>query len=357
MASSLLERMLKTGASNNSNAILANSIVFDDTQQVPTSIPALNIALSGSMKGGVGPGITLLAAPSRHFKSSLGLLCVSSYMKAHPDSVCIFYDSEFGSPKNFFTSFGIDPQRVIHVPIENLETFKFDIVSKLDEATRADKLIIFVDSIGNTASKKELEDAENEKSTTDMTRAKVLKGILRMITPKLALKSIPFIGINHVYSELGLYPKTIMGGGTGPLLAAQNVIFVSRAQEKGSDGEIDGYNFTLIVEKSRLVREKMKVPLEVRYDGGINQWSGLLDIAVELELVIKPKQGWYTRPCVEGDKNWRAKETNSMTFWGPIFKNTNFTECVEAMYRLPQDTGTTMQDISNISDIVGTDDE
>lgn len=309
--------------------------------------------MSGSVKGGIASGITILAAPSKHFKSSLGLLCVSSYMKTHPDAICIFYDSEFGAPKNFFESFGVDPARVIHVPIDNLETFKFDISKKLDEINRGDKVIIFVDSIGNTASKKELDDAEKESSSADMTRARVLKSIFRMITPQLALKNIPLIGINHVYSEIGtMYPKQIMGGGTGPLYSAQTVIFVSRSQEKGSDGDIDGYNFNLIVEKGRLTKEKSKIPLEVRYDGGINRWSGLLDIALELGAVTKPKQGWYTRPCVTDDKNWRAKDTNTGEFWIPVFAKTDFDAQIQKMFKLPANAAKNLMEDS-IDDILG----
>lgn len=354
MTSSLMERMLKTGATNNNTNTLDKSVIFDDSEMVPTPVPALNIILGGSPKAGIASGISILAAPSKHFKSSLGLLAVSSYMAAHKDAICLFYDSEFGAPKNFFASFGVDPSRVIHIPVDNLETFKFDIMRKLEEIKRGDKVIIFVDSIGNTASKKEVEDAESEKSSADMTRAKVLKSIFRMITPTLALKSIPLIGVNHVYQEIGaMYPKTIMGGGTGPLYSAQNVIFVSRAQEKGSDGDIDGYNFTLVAEKSRLVRERSKIALEVRYDGGINRWSGLLDLALEYGLVTKPNQGWYTRPFIEGDKKWRAKDTNCAEFWVPIFRDTNFIDCIEENFKIPENAAKGLIEEDNINDILG----
>lgn len=354
MTKSLTERMLAAGATNNQTNLLSKSVVFDDNDVVATPIPALNIALSGSVTGGISSGITLIAAPSKHFKSSLGLLCVSAYMKKYPEAICVFYDSEFGAPKNFFASFGIDVDRVIHVPIENLETFKFDITKKLDEVEKGDKLIFFVDSIGNTASKKEIDDAEKESSSADMTRAKTLKGLFRMITPRLALKNIPLIGINHVYQEIGaMYPKTIMGGGTGPLYSAQNVLFVSRAQEKGSDGEIDGYNFTIIVEKSRLVMERSKIALEIRKDNGINRWSGLMDLALEFGAVTKPKQGWYTRTCVEGDKNWRLKDTNCAEFWVPVFAETNFSECIEGKFRLPANAMTEILIEEDIDAIIG----
>jgi intein/homing endonuclease len=73
--------------------------------------------------------------------------------------------------------------------------------------------MIVIDSIGNLASKKEVEDALEQKAVADMSRAKQLKSLFRMITPHLSLKDIPMVVINHTYKEIGLYPKDIVGGG------------------------------------------------------------------------------------------------------------------------------------------------
>ena len=92
----------------------------------------------------------------------------------------LFYDSEFGSPQSYFGQFGIDTSRVLHTPITNVEELKFDLIAQLEELGRDDNVIVVIDSIGNLASKKELEDAINEKSVADMSRAKALKGLFRM---------------------------------------------------------------------------------------------------------------------------------------------------------------------------------
>lgn len=347
--SKLLEKMLSSGNSKQS-ALLSESVFLNCIDEVATPVPALNIALSGSVKGGLSAGITILAAPSRHFKSMLGLILVASYMKKHKDSVCVFYDNEFGSLLSYFTTYGIDLDRVIHVPIDNMETFKFDVVQKLEAAERGEKIIFFVDSIGNLASKKELEDTMADKGTVDMTRAKVLKSIFRMITPQLSMKDLPLVAVNHVYMEQGAaYPKTIMSGGSGPLLSAQTVLFVSRSQEKDASGDLEGYNFTIIVEKSRRVREKSRIPLNVTFEKGVNRWSGLFALALEYGLILKVKKGWYSRPIVEGDKNWREKETNCLEFWKPIFEGTNFTDCIEQNFRIEdsQTSSGLFEDIPN----------
>jgi hypothetical protein len=196
---SLADRLLKAGAKGNSASMLKKSRFFNEDIGIPTSVYSLNIALSGSIHGGILPGVGVIAGPSKHFKSNLSLEIVSSYMKEHKESICIFYDSEFGTKKGYFEKSGVDEDRVIHVPITDIEELTFDVAQKLKEIEESDKVIILIDSVGNLASKKEVADAEGENSAMDMTRAKKLKGFFRIVTPKLHMKFIPMICIAHVY--------------------------------------------------------------------------------------------------------------------------------------------------------------
>jgi hypothetical protein len=63
------------------------------------------------------------------------------------------------------------------------------------------------------SSKKEMDDAIEGKSVADMSRAKQMKSIFRMITPYLNRLDIPMVAVNHIYMEQGLYPKAIVSGG------------------------------------------------------------------------------------------------------------------------------------------------
>jgi len=198
----------------------------------PTAVPMVNVALSGSVDGGVTPGLTVLAGPSKHFKTSFALLMAGAYLDRHPDAVMLFYDSEFGSPQSYFEQFGIDTSRILHTPIANVEELKFDLIAQLEAIERSDNVIVVIDSIGNLASKKELDDAMNEKSVADMSRAKALKGLFRMCTPYLTMRNIPMIAVNHTYQEIGLFPKAIVGGGTGIYYSADNIWILGRQQDK-----------------------------------------------------------------------------------------------------------------------------
>ena len=317
--------------------ILSQSIFFSEKDMTATDVPMVNVALSGEVDGGLTSGLTVLAGPSKHFKTSFALLMAGAYLRKHDDAVLLFYDSEFGSPQSYFESFGIDTSRVLHTPIVDVEQLKFDIVGQMDQLDRKDKVIIIIDSIGNLASKKELEDAINEKSVADMSRAKALKGLFRMITPYLAMKNIPLLAVNHTYQEMGLFPKAIVSGGTGIYYSADDIWILGRRQNKKGT-EVQGYDFVINVEKSRFVKEKSKIPVTVSWDGGIEKWSGLLDIAVAGGYVVKPSMGWYCRVDQETkelvEPKVREKATLTAEFWDPIFNDTNFKEFLTSYYQI-----------------------
>ena len=328
---------LKKNSKLKATEILSRSKFFTEKDMVPTDVPMVNVALSGSIDGGITPGITVLAGPSKHFKTSFALLMASAYLQAKPESVVLFYDSEFGSPQTYFEQFGIDPERVLHTPITNIEELKFDIVAQLEELDRNDDVIVVIDSIGNLASKKELDDALNEKAVADMSRAKALKGLFRIITPYLAMKNIPLLAVNHTYKEIGLFPRDIVGGGTGIMYSSDNVWIIGRQQEKQGQ-EVVGYNFIVNVEKSRYVKEKSKIPIGVSWEGGVQKYSGLLEVALIGGYVDKPSNGWYQRVDlttgeVIGSK-LRLKDTMTADFWEPILETTDFPEFLKKTYKI-----------------------
>lgn len=333
---SLLDRLKKNSKVKFTDT-LSQSKFFTQKDMVPTHVPMVNIALSGKLDGGVTPGLTVLAGPSKHFKTSFALLMAAAYLKAKPEAVMLFYDSEFGSPQEYFQQFGIDTDRVLHVPIMNVEELKFDIIAQLEEMDRSDDVIVVIDSVGNLASKKELEDAKNEKSVADMSRAKALKGLFRMVTPYLTMKNIPLLAINHTYQEIGLFPKAVVSGGTGIYYSADNIWILGRQQDKVGT-EIKGYHFVINVEKSRYVKEKSKVPISVSWEGGVKQYSGLLDVAMESGHIVKPKNGWYCKVDRETGEvigsNFREKDADGAEFWDPILQDPEFRTFIEDKYSI-----------------------
>lgn len=333
---SLADRLIKNSTIENTSLILESKI-YTEKDMVLTPVPMINVALSGRVNGGLTPGLTLICGMSKHFKSLFSLLMAASYMKKHSDAVLLFYDTEFGTPSGYFDSLSIDMNRVVYTPVTNIEELKFDISKQLAEISRDDKVIIVIDSIGNLASIKEVEDALEGKSVADMSRAKALKSLFRIVTPHLTIKDIPLIAVNHVYKELGMFPKDIVGGGQGIYLSSDTIWIIGRQQEKtgtGSSTKIVGYNFIINVEKSRYVKEKSKIPISVTYEGGIQKWSGMLQVAIDagvLEVV--------GRSVVFGGEKYAInKIENDDEFWvTKVFANSNLDEYIKNRFMVVHD--------------------
>lgn len=336
--SSLAERMLKLN--KNSNASIASKSEFMNCSLESTDIkvPMLNLALSGDARKGLTPGIVGICGESKSFKTSFAFKMVGEFLKEHKDGICIFYDCEFGSRESTMKMFDVDTDRVIHIPFTNLEELSFDIMPRLEALEKGDKVIIVVDSVGNAPSKKELDNALDGNSAQDMQRAKYLKSLFRMITPQITMKGLYFIGIQHTYKEMGLFPKNVVSGGSGMIYSASTLFIITRAQNKNSKGELEGYNFTINIEKSRDIREGSKIPITVTFQGGIEKYSGVLPLAIELGYVtqegrshIKTHLGETSKVCL---KNLSEEEREE--WFEELVTNTDLYDAINAKYSLTQ---------------------
>jgi len=159
----------------------------------------------------------------------------------------------------------------------------------------------------------------------------------------MKLKSITKVGKKKVYdiTVAGNHEYVLSNGlvvsNTGIMYSADNVWIIGRQQDK--DGtEIQGYHFIINVEKSRFVKEKSKIPISVSWEGGVQKWSGLLDIATEGGFVIKPKNGWYVAydPATKTELtgNTRAAQTMTKEFWETVFTKTTFAAHIKKKYTI-----------------------
>lgn len=313
-------------------SILTESEFFGDLDVIPTAVPMLNVALSGALDAGILPGILMLAGPSKHFKTCFSLMLAKAYLDKHEDAVILFYDSEFGSPQSYFENFGIDPTKVFHTPITDVEVLKNDIMNQLKNIERGDHIFIIIDSIGNLASKKEVEDAEEGKSVADMTRAKALKSLGRMITSHLTLKNIPLVAINHIYMTMEMFAKPVVSGGTGLYLSAHDVWILGRQQDKNEKTKvIEGYDFIINVDKSRYVKEKTRIPISITYENGIDVKSGLFEQALAGGFIKEASKGWYT--IGEEETKKRRDEIEQTSFLLDLCEDDAFKTYIRKKYQ------------------------
>ena len=151
----------------------------------------------------------------------------------------------------------------------------------------------------------------------------------------------------HTYDTQEMFSKKVVSGGTGLYYSADDIWILGRRQNKVGT-ELQGYDFVINVEKSRYVREKKIIPISVTWEGGIDAYSGLLDVALAGEFVVKPKNGWYAKVDPEtgeiDGKNFRQKELTK-DFWYDIINSDKFKNFVETQYKM----GVDLKDFEQVS--------
>jgi hypothetical protein len=81
---SVLEKLRKNSTIKDTS-VLSNSKFFQKKDMIQTSIPVINVALSGRLDGGLTPGLTMWAGPSKHFKTAFSLLMAKAYLDKYDD--------------------------------------------------------------------------------------------------------------------------------------------------------------------------------------------------------------------------------------------------------------------------------
>lgn len=159
----------------------------------------------------------------------------------------------------------------------------------------------------------------------------------------MKIKSIKNVGKKKVYDlsveevEHYILENGVVTHNTGIYYSADNIWILGRRQNK-TGTEVTGYDFIINVEKSRMVKEKSKIPISVSWDGGIERYSGLLDVALAGGFVVKPSNGWYQLVDIESGEvvgsKVRQKDTLESEFWSDLLKNQRFLDFVQNQYSI-----------------------
>lgn len=259
-----------------------------ETTFIGTGVYALNGLISTSiLKGGVPDDrFTIFAGPPGTGKSYLMYNIARNAQKQ--GKFILFIDTEHSVNKHVLKTFGIDANKNLKLiqsnTVESLKIFLtnfFDELKKAkDEGVEIPQVAIFLDSIGQLASEKEKEDALEGKNKVDMTRAKSIKQLFRIINADMGYLGIPMIASNHTYDDINaFFPQAVMAGGKGAEYTASTIIFLSTAKLKtGREDELDlsatGVIVTAKAKKNRFAKLK-KIKFEIDNEYGTNPYKGL----------------------------------------------------------------------------------
>ena len=260
---------------------------------IDTGSHIFNALLSGSIHGGLPSNkITALAGESATGKTFFLMGIVKSFLDSDPNAGVIYFESESAITKQMIVDRGIDPKRMVMMPVTTVQQFRTQALRVLDmylDKDEADRQPMFLclDSLGMLSTTKEVEDTAEGKETRDMTRAQVLKAAFRVLTLKLGRAKVPMVVTNHTYDVVGsMFPTKEMGGGTGLKYAASSIVYLSKRKEKDGS-EIVGNIIHCKNHKSRLTRENKIVDVRLTYDKGLDRYYGLLELAEKYEVFKK----------------------------------------------------------------------
>jgi len=321
---------------NKDSATLSEGALSTVTEYIDTGSYALNAIVSGSMYKGIPKGrVTGLVGPTGCGKTLIINKIIGNAQKKDPDVWGVVWDSEAAHDAQSAKSVGANPDKIKVNPIETVEDCRNQISAFLDKVIENPalhgKFIIAIDSLGNLASHKEIEDAKAGKHAQDMgLRAKSIKSMMRALTYKCAKAGVTCLFANHIYDDpSSLFPSLIknQSGGKGPLYLASLLIQLAVKQDKKKDAKdtenvipmanrVKGVIMKALTVKNRFIPPFLQTELFLNFKTGLYEYTGLLEMAVAYGVVI---QSGSTYSLADGtklgyEKNWR----DSKEVWDKI---------------------------------------
>lgn len=192
-----------------------------------------------------------------------------------------YFDTENAIDDTLTEKFGIDSSKFMHIPTESVQQFRnimtnviMEILEVKDNGGEYPKVFFGLDSLGNLASEKEIQDARNGSEKADMTRAKIIKSAFRILTPKLGRAGMPLVYTNHVYIDpVSFIPKVISGGGKGPEYNASMKLLLAKKQLKEGTTKV-GVIVKAKSDKNRFVKPE-QIEFHIDFRKGMNPYVGL----------------------------------------------------------------------------------
>lgn len=283
---------------------------------------ALNRIVSGSFHNAVPQGrIVAICGPSSAGKS---FIAANVAKKAQAEDNFVFVvDSEKALDDQFMNNIGVDTTKggddpkYLYASVVTI-THCTNVVSKFIKGYKAEfgsdpnarKVVIVIDSLDQLMTDSELEKYGRGETAADQGQhPKQIKSMLKAFANDIAGTNISMVVTKQVYK--GGQDHVLRGEGIWVVndairYACSIIMIVTRLKLKDdSTKDVTGVRMKVEGFKTRFTRPFQTVTIEVPYDTGMNEYSGLLEIAISLG-VVKDARGWYT---IDGiDKKMRERE-------------------------------------------------
>ena len=316
---------------NPDGSTMEDNCISTPSDWIDTGSKALNAIISGSLYKGVPVGrITGFAGPSGAGKTLIiNKVLANAQKKGY---IAVIWDSEVAVDKQSAKNVGMDLKKTKYYPVETIEECRNQISTFLDNVIAANdpslKFIVSIDSLGNLASSKEIEDARKGKDAADVgQRAKATKSMMRSITYKAAKAGVPILFSNHIYEGMEMFPTMIknQAGGKGPIYLASILVQLSMRNEKVSENpdeqsiaisnNVSGITMSAMTVKNRIVPPFLKTELYLNFKTGLDQNTGLFDLAIALGVIVQSGKTYQFQGESVG---YRKNLEKDAEFWNKV---------------------------------------
>ena len=309
-------------------SLLSDSEIANVSEWLKTPFYDLNRTISGDLfKGLPEKTLTLVVGQEHTFKSSFA--CNSMAEAQKQGYTCIILDTEGAWTKDFIKRWGVDPEKVLYIYTPWVDRVKVVlsqlIVSDEDKAAKKDekkalklkkmgkkkvevveekievivnekeKYFIVLDSLGGLDKIKIVDDAlEGTPKADQGTLQKEIKSMLKMLLNVVKSKDSIAVVTGHYYGNPSGYGDAAQVGGGFAAKLLPDIIIAFKKSKLMLGDQIVGNDITAITLKNRHYPPFNESKVELDYLEGINPFAGIINLAVDADIIHKGGAGWYT---------------------------------------------------------------
>ena len=140
MANDFLKNVVKEVGNEYASVVADGVEAGDVTSFIDTGSYIFNGLLSGTIHGGLPANkITALAGESATGKTYFLMGIVKNFLDANPDAGVIYFESESALTKDLIVNRGIDPDRMLLMPVTTVQEFRTQAIKVLDSYLAQDE--------------------------------------------------------------------------------------------------------------------------------------------------------------------------------------------------------------------------
>jgi RecA/RadA recombinase len=286
----------------------------------------LNYIMSGSFRNGVPQGrLVGLAGPSGSGKSYiLGNLVKNAQLDG---AMILIVDSEEALDDDYMRGIGVDVEDDYYMynsvttfsqAIAIISTFIKMYKKEYNGDEDAPKVFIAYDSLDMCLTDTELENYQKQKQKGDQgQRNKQMKAMLRTFVQDIKGQNISMAVTSQVYKNQDLLNGEglwIVSDAVRYSLSQIALFTKKKLKDSKEAGTFAGIRLNASGFKTRFTKPFQKVEVEVPYDTGINPYSGLMEAAESVGVVVR-SGSWYK---IDGTEDKRQSKNFDESWYEQI---------------------------------------